>query len=213
MESFMSNEIVHTLQLAQIELSLTYEATVEAFARALEMRDREPVGHTHQVTEITVRLARVVGVDEEAMPHLRRGALLHDIGKLGVPESIVQKSGSLTDQEWNVMRLHPQIAYDLLSPIVYLHSALEIPYCHHERWDGSGYPQGLKGDQIPLAARIFAVVDVWDALISDRPFRKAWSEYQASRYLKEHSGSYFDPQIVDVFLNAEIKRKVTKSLK
>ncbi len=209
----MSNEIVHTLQLAQIELSLTYEATVEAFARALEMRDREPVGHTHQVTEITVRLARVVGVDEEAMPHLRRGALLHDIGKLGVPESIVQKSGSLTDQEWNVMRLHPQIAYDLLSPIVYLHSALEIPYCHHERWDGSGYPQGLKGDQIPLAARIFAVVDVWDALISDRPFRKAWSEYQASRYLKEHSGSYFDPQIVDVFLNAEIKRKVTKSLK
>ena len=209
----MSNEIVHSLQLAQIELSLTYEATIEAFVRALEMRDREPVGHTHQVTEITARLARAVGVDKEAIPHLRRGALLHDIGKLGVPESIVQKSGQLTDQEWNVMRLHPQIAYDLLSPIVYLHPALEIPYCHHEKWDGSGYPQGLKGDQIPLSARIFAVVDVWDALISDRPFRKAWSEYQANHYLEEHSGSYFDPEIVGIFLNAEIKRKVTKALK
>ncbi len=209
----MSNEIVHALQLAQMELSLTYEATVEAFARALEMRDREPVGHTHQVTEITVRLARVVGVDEEAMPHLRRGSLLHDIGKLGVPESIVQKSGSLTDQEWNVMKLHPQIAYDLLSPIVYLHSALDIPYCHHEKWDGSGYPRGLKGDQIPLLARIFAVVDVWDALISDRPFRKAWTEYQAGHYLLEQSGKYFEPDIVSIFLNAEIKRKVTRPLK
>jgi HD-GYP domain-containing protein (c-di-GMP phosphodiesterase class II) len=209
----MTDELVHSLQLAQIELSLTYEATIEVFARALEMRERQPIGHTHQVTEITARLAMVVGIDKETIPHLRRGALLHDIGKLGVAESIVQKSEPLTDQEWNVMRLHPQIAYDLLSPIVYLHPALEIPYCHHEKWDGSGYPQGLKGDQIPLSARIFAVIDVWDALISDRPFRKGWSEYQASRYLQEQSGSHFDPEITGIFLNAEIKRKVTKPLK
>ncbi len=213
----MSNEnmeaTIHALQLAQIESTLTFEATIEAFARAIEMRDREPIGHTHQVTEITARLARVVGVDEESIPHLRCGSLLHDIGKLGVPESIVQKSGALTDQEWHIMRLHPQIAYDLLFPIIYLHPALEIPYCHHEKWDGNGYPQGLKGDQIPLSARIFSVIDVWDSLISDRPFRTAWSEFQASHYLQEKSGSYFDPEIVNVFLNAEIKRKVTKALK
>jgi HD-GYP domain-containing protein (c-di-GMP phosphodiesterase class II) len=130
---------------------------------------------------------------------------------LGIPESILRKSGTLTDEEWKVIRTHPQIAYDLLSPIVYLHPALDIPYYHHEKWDGSGYPQGLKGNQTPLAARIFAVVDVWDALISDRPFRKAWSDKQASDYLREQAGSRFDPQIVAAFLNAEIKKKVTKT--
>jgi putative nucleotidyltransferase with HDIG domain len=203
---------IQGLQRAIIELNLAYEATVEGFVRALEMREGEPIGHTHQVTEITARLAKVVGVDEEAMPHLRRGALLHDIGKLGVPESILHKSGTLSDEDWKSIRQHPQIAYDLLSPIVYLHHALEIPHCHHEKWDGSGYPQGLKGSQIPLAARIFAVVDVWDALISDRPFRKAWSDEQASHYMREQAGSRFDPQILDFFLNAEIKRKVTRAL-
>ena len=211
----MSNENTQPIQSLQrtiIELNLAYEATVEGFARALEMREREPIGHTHQVTEITARLANVIGVDDKVLPHLRRGALLHDIGKLGIPESILHKSGELTDEEWKVMRTHPRIAYDLLSPIVYLHPALDIPYCHHEKWDGSGYPQGLKGNQIPLAARIFAVVDVWDALISDRPFRKAWSEEQTSHYLREQAGSRFDAAIVDFFLNAEIKRKVTKAL-
>ncbi|MEW6402263.1 MAG: HD domain-containing phosphohydrolase [Chloroflexota bacterium] len=204
---------VESVQRAHIELNLAYEATVEAFARAIEIRDKEPIGHTHQVTEVTARLAVAVGVDEETLPHIRRGALLHDLGKLGVPESIVQKSGALTDQEWNIMRLHPQIAYDLLSPIVYLHRALEIPYCHHEKWDGSGYPRGLRGSQIPLSARIFAVVDVWDALISDRPFRKAWPEHKASCYIREQAGSRFDPHIVDIFLTAEIKRRVTAPLK
>jgi HD-GYP domain-containing protein (c-di-GMP phosphodiesterase class II) len=200
------------LQRVNIELSLAYEATVEGFARALELREGEPIGHTRQVTEITARLAKVVGVSEEDLPHLRRGALLHDIGKLGVPESILHKSGDLTDDDWKIMRTHPQIAYDLLSPIVYLMPALAIPYCHHEKWDGTGYPQGLSGNAIPLAARIFAVVDVWDALISDRPFRKAWSEEQAISYMREQSGTRFDPQIVSTFLNAEIKRKVTRAL-
>jgi len=212
----MSNENtqpnVQSLQRALVELSLAYEATVEGFARALEVRDKEIIGHTHQVTEITARLAGVVGVDKEALPHLRRGALLHDIGKLGIPESIVQKPGPLTTAEWNVIRMHPRIAYDLLSPITYLHPALDIPYCHHERWDGSGYPQGLKGNQIPLSARIFAVVDVWDALISERPFRKAWSEYQASKYIQDRAGSHFDAEIVNIFLNEEFKKKVTSSL-
>ena len=212
----MSNEnpqtLIQSLQRAIIELNLAYEATVEGFVRALEMREGEPIGHTHQVTEITARLAKVVGVGDELIPHLRRGALLHDIGKLGVPESILHKSGMLTDEEWKAVRLHPQIAYALLSPIVYLVPALDIPYCHHEKWDGSGYPQGLKGTQIPLAARIFAVVDVWDALISDRPFRKAWPDDQASNYMREQAGSRFDPQMVEAFPNAEIKKKVTKAL-
>jgi len=203
---------MQNLQRVNIELNLAYEATVEGFARALEMREGEPIGHTHQVTEITARLAKVVGVGDELIPHLRRGALLHDIGKLGVPESILHKSGMLTDEEWKAVRLHPQIAYALLSPIVYLYPALDIPYCHHEKWDGSGYPQGLKGTQIPLAARIFAVVDVWDALISDRPFRKAWPDDQASNYMREQAGSRFDPQMVEAFPNAEIKKKVTKAL-
>lgn len=211
----MTNEniqLMQSLQRANIEISLAYEATVEGFARALELREGEPLGHTRQVTEITARLAKAVGVSDEDLSHLRRGALLHDIGKLGVPESILHKSEALTEKEWKVMRTHPQIAFDLLSPIIYLHSALDIPLCHHEKWDGSGYPQGLTGNQIPLAARIFAVVDVWDALISDRPFRKAWSEEQAASYVKEQSGTRFDPQIVSTFLNAEIKRKVTKAL-
>lgn len=203
---------IQALQRVNIELNLAYEATVEGFARALELREGEPLGHTRQVTEIAARLAKAVGVSDGDLLHLRRGALLHDIGKLGVPESILHKSEALTEKEWKVMRTHPQIAFDLLSPIIYLHSALDIPLCHHEKWDGSGYPQGLKGNQIPLAARIFAVVDVWDALISDRPFRKAWSDEKASDYLREQVGSRFDTGIVNIFLNAEIKRKVTKAL-
>ena len=210
--SIENTQPIHNLQRINIELNLAYEATVEGFARALETREGEPIGHTHQVTEVTAHLAKAIGVSDELIPHLRRGALLHDIGKLGVPESILHKSGTLTDDEWRAIRLHPQIAYALLSPIVYLVPALDIPYCHHEKWDGSGYPQGLNGSQIPLAARIFAVVDVWDALISERSFRKAWSEDQASNYMREQSGSRFDPRLVDVFLNSEIKKKVTKTL-
>ncbi|MBI4316523.1 MAG: HD-GYP domain-containing protein, partial [Chloroflexi bacterium] len=134
----------------------------------------------------------------------RRGALLHDIGKMGVPDSILLKPGPLTDEEWVIMRLHPQLAYDMLSPINYLRSALDIPYCHHEKWDGTGYPRGLKGEQIPLAARPFAVVDVWDALRSDRPYRAAWPEEKVIEHIKAGSGSHFDPQVVEAFLGLQI---------
>jgi HD-GYP domain-containing protein (c-di-GMP phosphodiesterase class II) len=131
---------------------------------------------------------------------MRRGALLHDIGKMGISDTILLKPGSLTDEEWETMRQHPEYAYNLLSPISYLRPALDIPYCHHEKWDGTGYPRGLKGEEIPLAARIFAVVDVWDALRSDRPYRKAWSEEKARAYIREQAGKYFDPRVVEVFL-------------
>jgi putative two-component system response regulator len=140
------------------------------------------------------------------MVHIYRGALLHDIGKVGVPDSIVLKPGPLTEDEWVIMRKHPQYAYDMLSPIAYLRPALDIPYCHHEKWDGTGYPRGLKGEQIPLAARIFAVVDVWDALISDRPYRKAWQKAKARQYIQEQAGLYFDPQVVRAFLNESFEK-------
>jgi HD-GYP domain-containing protein (c-di-GMP phosphodiesterase class II) len=205
-------QTIQSLQRTNIELSLAYDATVEGFVRALEMREREPLGHTRQVAEVTARLAKAAGIQEPEIPHVRRGAFLHDIGKLGIPESILHKTEPLTDDEWTVIRSHPQISYDLLSPIVYLHPALDIPYCHHEKWDGTGYPHGMKGTDIPLTARIFAVIDVWDALISERPFRDAWPEEKASEYIREQAGLRFDPDIVDIFLDADIKRRVTHFL-
>jgi HD-GYP domain-containing protein (c-di-GMP phosphodiesterase class II) len=153
------------------------------------------------VTELTTRLAQRMGVLENELVHIYRGALLHDIGKMGVPDSIVLKPGPLTDEEWVIMRKHPQYAFDMLQPITYLQPAIELPYCHHEKWDGSGYPRGLKGNQIPLVARIFALVDVWDALTSDRPYRKAWSQEETVNYIREQSGKHFDPSLVSVFLN------------
>jgi putative nucleotidyltransferase with HDIG domain len=206
------SSLSQTLQRSLVELTLAFDSTVEAFSRALEMRENEPLGHTRQVTEVAVSLAKAMGVSIPEQPHIRRGALLHDIGKMGVPESILKKEGELTKEEWAIVRLHPQYAYDLLFPIVLLHPAIDIPYCHHERWDGSGYPQGLKGENIPLAARLFAVVDVWDALTSDRPHRKAWSEQEAITYIREQAGRQFDPAVVNAFLNANVKKKVTKPL-
>ena len=129
---------------------------------------------------------------------------MHDIGKMGVPDNILLKPGPLTEEEWEIMRKHPQFAYELLTPIDYLHQALDIPYSHHEKWDGTGYPRGLKGEEIPLAARIFAVVDVWDALTSERPYRPAWSREKAIEYIKTQSGVHFDPQVVEVFLESII---------
>jgi HD-GYP domain-containing protein (c-di-GMP phosphodiesterase class II) len=137
---------------------------------------------------------------EDELTHVRHGALLHDIGKMGVPDGILLKSGQLTEAEWRIMRKHPTYAYELLAPIAYLRSALDIPYCHHEKWDGSGYPRGLKGEQIPRPARLFAVVDVWDALTSDRPYRQAWSNKKTQAYLREQAGRHFDPQVVELFL-------------
>ncbi len=192
--------LFNDLQQANLELTIAYEATLEGWVRALDMRDRETEGHTQRVTELTVRLAQKMGIKGEALVHIRRGALLHDIGKIAIPDSILLKPEPLTDEEWEIMRRHPVYAYELLSPIEFLRPALDIPYCHHERWDGTGYPRGLRGDQIPLAARIFAVVDVWDALRSDRPYRPAWSEEEALKYIRQQAGKHFDPHVVEVFL-------------
>jgi response regulator RpfG family c-di-GMP phosphodiesterase len=181
-------------------LQRSYDATLEGWVRALDLRDKETEGHSQRVTEVSVRLACAMGLDEEEIEHLRRGALLHDIGKLGIPDQILLKPGPLTAEEWAIMRTHPTLAYQWLSPIEYLRPALDIPYCHHEKWDGSGYPRGLAGEQIPLAARIFAVVDVWDALSSDRPYRARWSDEKVHQYLLEQAGSHFDVCVVETFV-------------
>ncbi len=188
------------LQRANLELALAYDATIEGWSRALDLRDKETEGHSRRVTDLTERLARVLGVPNETLVHIRRGALLHDIGKMGVPDAILFKQGALTEDEWRIMRQHPVYAYELLAPVAHLRPALDIPYYHHEKWDGSGYPHGLKGETIPLAARIFAVVDVWDALTNDRPYRKAWSPAQAAAHIREQAGQHFDPQVVQAFL-------------
>ena len=188
------------LQMTNTELKLAYDTTLEGWANALELRDHDTEGHSRRVTETTIRLARMMGIPEQEITHIQRGAMLHDIGKVGIPDRILSKPGPLTDEEWSLMKQHPVFARKLLSKIPYLQNALEIPYSHHERWDGSGYPEGLAGERIPLAARIFAVVDVWDALTSDRPYRPAWSEEKTLRYIREQSGVHFDPQVVESFL-------------
>lgn len=187
------------LQRSVADLTLAYDATIEGWSRAMDLRDKETEGHTQRVMKMTIKLARAAGMSGKELIHVQRGALLHDIGKLGVPDHILLKPGSLTEDEWKIMRMHPQYAYEMLAPIQYLRPALDIPYCHHEKWDGTGYPRGLKGEQIPLAARLFAVADVWDALRSDRPYRKAWSSKRVREYIRAQSGISFDPQTVDLF--------------
>ncbi|MFO7953147.1 MAG: PAS domain S-box protein [Bacillota bacterium] len=189
------------LQRSNQELETAYDTIIEGWGQAMELRDHETEGHTHRVADITIKLARVMGMKEEKLVNIRRGALLHDIGKIGIPDAILFKPGKLTKDEWEVMLRHPVMAYKMLSSIEYLRPALNIPYYHHEKYDGSGYPQGLKEDEIPLEARIFAVIDVYDALTSDRPYRKAWSKGKAIAYIKEQSGKHFDPQVVEVFLD------------
>jgi putative nucleotidyltransferase with HDIG domain len=188
------------LQRSNFELAMAYDATIEGWSRALDLRDHETEGHTQRVTDMTLRLARKMGLSTERLVLIRRGALLHDIGKMGIPDHILHKPEELTEEEQNLMRQHPQLAYDLLEPIAYLRDALNIPYCHHEKWDGSGYPRGLSGTQIPLEARLFALVDVWDAITTDRPYRKGWTREKAREYIREESGKYFDPHLVDIFL-------------
>ena len=195
-----SMQLFNGLQQANMDLTVAYDATIEGWSQAMDLRDKETEGHTKRVTEMSVQLGRTMQLGEEYLVQLRRGALLHDIGKLGVPDHILLKADKLTDEEWQVMKKHPQFAYDMLRSVAYLHRALDIPYCHHERWDGTGYPRGLKGEEIPLAARIFTIVDVWDALTSDRPYRQAWSKPDALKYIREQSGKFFDPQVVDIFL-------------
>jgi putative two-component system response regulator len=178
-----------------------YDKTIEGWSKALDLRDHETEGHTLRVMETTLKFARLAGIPENQLEHIRRGALLHDIGKLGIPDSVLLKPGKLTEEEWMLMRLHPVYAHNWLSPIEYLEPALEIPYCHHEDWDGTGYPRGLAGLDIPLAARIFSIVDVWDALRSERPYRKAWPDDEVRAYLIDKKGTEFDPDLTDLFLN------------
>ncbi len=196
-ESF--NQMVSSLNRSQKDLVKAYDTALNGWAKALELRDEITEGHTLRVVELTVLLAKEFGFEGLALEQVRRGALLHDIGKMAIPDSILQKPGKLTPDEWETMRRHPEYAYEMLKDIEFLQGAVDIPYCHHEKWDGSGYPQGLKGEEIPLPARIFAIVDVWDALISDRPYREAWPLDKTLEYLREQSGSHFDPQVVEVF--------------
>jgi HD-GYP domain-containing protein (c-di-GMP phosphodiesterase class II) len=193
--------LLENLQRANSEMAHAYEETLRGWSRALDLRDKDTEGHTQRVVALSAALAELMGIQGERMLHFQRGAILHDIGKMGVPDEILLKPGPLNAEEWLVMRKHPIYAQMLLSPIPFLEDALLIPYYHHERWDGSGYPLGLKGAQIPLEARIFAVADVWDALISDRPYRKALTEEEAIRYMKEHSGTLFDPEVISIFMS------------
>ena len=187
------------LKKANIDLSIAYDTTLEGWSKALEFFDHDTEGHTRRVTELTMRLAAALHVPDAQLVHMRRGALLHDIGKMAIPGEILNKQGQLTDEETQIVQQHPQAAYKLLSSIPFLRPALDIPYCHHERWDGGGYPRGLKGEEIPLAARIFSVVDVWDALTSDRPYRRAWTRQEALDYIQTESGRFFDPDVVSIF--------------
>jgi HD-GYP domain-containing protein (c-di-GMP phosphodiesterase class II) len=193
-------QLFDNLQRSNQEITQAYDTTLEGWARALELRDRETEGHTRRVTDLTMQLAHFMNIPDEDYINIYRGVLLHDIGKMGVPDQILRKAGPLTEDEWVEMRKHPEYAYDLLSLIPYLRPALDIPYCHHEHWDGGGYPRGLKGEQIPLSARIFSIVDIWDALLSDRPYRKAWSKDKVIEHLKEISGKILDPKVVIEFL-------------
>lgn len=201
------NQMVNSLNRSRMDLVDAYDSTLQGWSTALELRDKETKGHTQRVADLAVRFARKLGVSEELLPDLRRGAILHDIGKMGIPDEILLKPGPLTAEEWDTMYQHPQYAYDMLKDIENLRPALPIPYCHHEHWDGSGYPRGLKGEDIPLQARIFSVVDAWDALISDRPYRGAWANREAIEFIQEQSGKLFDPSMVPVFLEllAEIE--------
>jgi HD-GYP domain-containing protein (c-di-GMP phosphodiesterase class II) len=188
------------LRDAHAELEHAYDATLEGWSKALSLRDQETELHTARVVDVTIELAKSLGMTGDQLVNVRRGALLHDIGKMGIPDSILLKPGPLTEYEWEIMRLHPSYAHQMLSPIDYLRPALEIPLCHHEKWDGSGYPRGLRGEEIPLAARIFAVVDVWDALSFNRPYRPAWPPEQVLEHIQQQANSHFDPVVVTAFL-------------
>jgi putative nucleotidyltransferase with HDIG domain len=188
------------LQISNLELNIAYDATIEGLSRALDLRDKETEEHTRRVADITMRLADTLGIPETDRIHLRRGAMLHDIGKVAIPDQILFKRGPLEEDEWKIMRKHPDIAVQLLSPVTYLTPALEIPHWHHERWDGLGYPDRLYGEQIPFSARLFAFADVYDALTSDRPYRSAWRKQDAIEHIQNQAGKHFDPKIVPAFL-------------
>lgn len=195
------NQMVYSLRDSKMDLLKAYDSTLVGWSNALELRDQETQGHTQRVTALSIDLARSMGIQESDLDNIRRGALLHDIGKMGIPDSILLKPGKLTPAEWVIMRKHPRYAYEMIYPIEYLRPVLDIPYCHHERWDGTGYPRGLKGEEIPMAARVFAVIDVWDAMRSHRPYRPALSVDEVCEYISTASGTHFDPAVVDAFFD------------
>ena len=192
--------LIKELQKTNFELRLAYDTTIEGWSRALDLRDRDTEGHTQRVTYAAVKLGRRLGVSEMELVHIRRGAMLHDIGKMAIPDSILLKQGPLTPEEWDEIRRHPRYAFELLKPIEYLGAALDIPHYHHERWDGSGYPEGLKGTGIPLSARLFAVIDAYDALVSPRPYRPGMNKGVARAYILDQAGKHFDPDIAAEFV-------------
>jgi PAS domain S-box-containing protein/putative nucleotidyltransferase with HDIG domain len=198
--SIDNSTMFNDLQRTNAELVVAYDRTLEGWVKALDLRDKETEGHTLRVADMTLRVARAIGMDDTELAHVRRGALLHDIGKLGTPDTVLLKAGPLNDEELIIMRRHPELAYEWLWPITFLRPALAIPYCHHEKWDGTGYPRGLMGEQIPLAARVFAIIDVWDALLSDRPYRKGWPPAKVLAHIESLSGTHFDPTIAHIFL-------------
>lgn len=195
--AFLFEDVVQSRR----SLQAAYDQTLEGWARALDLRDHETEGHSRRVTDLSVSLATRLGLSKAEIENIWRGALLHDIGKIGIPDRILLKPGALTEEEWSIMRRHPSYGRDILAPIHFLASAIDIPYCHHEKWDGSGYPQGLKGEEIPLGARIFALADVWDALVFDRPYRKGWDLERVREYIRSQSGTHFDPALVPAFLD------------
>ncbi len=196
-------QLIEDLEKNNIDLQKAYQATLMGWVSALDLRDKETEGHTQRVTILTERLARIMGVVGDDLIHITRGALLHDIGKMAIPDGILLKPGALTDEEREVVKKHPVYAYNMLKEIEFLHPAIDIPYCHHEKWDGTGYPRGLKGEEIPFAARIFPVVDVWDALISNRPYRKGLPPQEVREHIRADSGKHFDPQVVEAFMAME----------
>jgi response regulator RpfG family c-di-GMP phosphodiesterase len=199
------SEMFSNLQRSNTKLHLAYDAMLESWVHTLDIRNKEPKGHTQRVTSLTLQLARLMMVDESELIHIRRGAILHDIGTMGISDQILKKNGPLTKEEREMINQHPKNAFELLNPIEVLRPTIDIPYCHHERWDGSGYPRGLKGKEIPLAARIFAVVDVWDILRSERPYRPQWTDDEAKTHIIESAGTLFDPSVVDVFFESQVK--------
>jgi putative nucleotidyltransferase with HDIG domain len=193
------NMLLVSLEHSNHELCRAYDTTLEGWANTLEMRDQETRGHSQRVTALTLALAKKLGVPEDLLPHIRRGALLHDVGKMAIPDSTLLKPGNLDENEWCVMKMHPIYAYNLLQSIDFLQPALSIPRYHHEKWDGTGYPDGLEGEDIPLEARMFAIADVWDALLAERPYKRAWSKPEALAYIRQQAGLHFDPRIVVAF--------------
>ncbi|GAB4565783.1 MAG: hypothetical protein Fur0017_03470 [Anaerolineales bacterium] len=196
----LNSELENRVQTRTRELAEAYESMLEGLARALELRDKETEGHSRRVTEFALKIAQKMGIDGQALEDIRSGAILHDIGKISIPDDILHKQGKLTTEERIIVEQHPDTAFKLLSRIPFLNKAIEIPYCHHEKWDGTGYPRKLKGEEIPLSARIFAIADVWDALSNDRPYNKAWTREQIINYFIEQSGKHFDPTITTLFL-------------